>query len=182
VQAVQYWINRDKAAHAITDSVSHDVPMLGGMIGFIPRYFMDKTGARTWKQLIDKRNSYNWNAKGNDQSFLTDIVYPCFAQKGSDSITQHYFKGMSNSFLSDYKTCTCEPPAGHADHCINNTPIDLPFEYKESNSTCGHIGAAGFYTTALERFLSKYKDKFVDLQEIEQSRKDIFYWANDVIF
>src|SRR5687768_15698714 len=38
-QAVKYWMNKDKAMHAITDSVSHTIPLMGGMIGMIPAYF-----------------------------------------------------------------------------------------------------------------------------------------------
>ena len=163
-QAVEYWINRDKAAHAITDSVSHDVPMLGGMIGFRPAYFNHKMGVSTWGDLIRLKPNYNWNQKGSDQTFLRDIVYPKFAQHGTDSITQHYILGMSNSFLSDYH------------NKIQDMDLPIPFEYKESNDTCGHIGASGFYSTAMEKFLRKYRDKFVDLQEIEDKYSKVFYW------
>lgn len=163
-QAVEYWINRDKAAHAITDSVSHDVPMLGGMIGFRPQYFREKVGADSWSELINKRHGYNWNQKGSDQTFLRDVVYPCFAQHGWDSITQHYCLGMPNSFLSD---------------CHNKIQdMDLPIshEMKESNDTCGHIGSAGYYTTAMDKFLHKYTGRFGDIQEIEDKYKSVFFW------
>ena len=163
-QAVEYWINRDKAAHAITDSVSHDVAMLGGMIGFRPQYFSQKMGVNSWGDLIRLRPSYNWNQKGSDQTFLTDIVYPKFCQHGWDSITQHYVLGMPNSFLSDYH------------NKIQDMELSIPYEYKESNDTCGHIGAAGFYSTAMEKFLRKYKDRFVDLQKIEDPYGNVFYW------
>lgn len=165
-QAVEYWINRDKAAHAITDSISHDVPMLGGMIGFRPQYFRDKVGASTWGDLIRKRPNYPWHQKGSDQTFLRDIVYPCFAQQGWDSITQHYVLGMPNSFLSDYH------------NKIQDMDLPIPHELRESNDTCGHIGSAGAYNVALDKFLAKYRDKFTDLHEAEDSHSDIFYWRN----
>lgn len=166
-QAVQYWMNRDKAAHAITDSISHDVPMLGGMIGFRPQYFRDKMGVSTWDELIRLRSNYNWEQKGSDQSFLRDIVYPKFAQHTIDSITQHYILGMPNSFLSDYH------------NKIQDLELDgVPHEMKESNDTCGHIGAAGAYNVALDKFLVKYRDRFTDLQKAEDYRKDIFHWRN----
>lgn len=163
-QAVQYWINKDKAAHAITDSVSHDTPMLGGMIGFRPQYFRDKMGVSTWGDLIRLRPNYDWSKKGSDQSFLRDIVYPKFAQHGVDSITQHYVLGMPNSFLMD-----CH-------NKIQDMELNIPHEYKESNSVAGHIGAAGAYNVALEKFLRKYHDKFVDLHIAEEEYKDVFYW------
>lgn len=166
-QAVQYWINKDKAAHAITDSISHNTPMLGGMIGFRPQYFMDKVGARSWKELIDKRNNYDWNQKGSDQTFLRDIVYPCFAKHSVDSITQHYVLGMSNSFLSD-----CH-------NKIQDLELEIPLEYKESNECCGHIGSAGYYNGQTSRFINKNADKFEDLIEIEKEYPDLFSWVKN---
>jgi len=50
VQAVNYWMMRDKALHAITDSVSHDIPLMGGMIGVIPKYFTHS--GNTWEAML----------------------------------------------------------------------------------------------------------------------------------
>lgn len=176
-QAVQYWINRNTSFHAITDSVSHDVPLLGGMIGVRPDYFSDRMNVRSWRDLININPNFNWAAKGSDQSFLTQVVYPKFSQHGGDSITQHYFKGMPNSFLQDYKTCLCEPTIGHVSGCLNNIDVPIPYELKESNAVCGHIGAAGYYPPVLHKFMAKHKSKFDDINEIEKDYKHIFYWA-----
>jgi hypothetical protein len=167
-QAVEYWMNRDKAAHAITDSVSHDVPMLGGMIGFRPQYFRDKVGVSSWGDMIRLRPNYNWEQKGSDQQFLRDIIYPCFARHTVDSITQHYILGMPNSFLSDCHST------------IQDLELEgVPFEMKESNDTCGHIGAAGWYETAMFKFLRKHWDKFTDILDVEKQYSNIFYWVNE---
>jgi len=180
-QAVKYWMNRDKAAHAITDSVSHDVPMLGGMIGFIPRYFRDRTNISEWSQMFKDVN-IDFSRKGADQDFLTRYIYPNFAKHGSDSITQHYFKGMPNSYLSDYQTCLCDAIKGHEPHCIHNIELDIPLEMKEANGLAGHIGAAGFYTTTTYNFLTKHRDKFEELYEIEKDYPMEFHWINDKSF
>lgn len=166
-QAVKYWMNRDKTIHAITDSVSHDLPLLGGMIGVRPDYFTEKVGAKTWKQLIDKNNSFPWEQKGSDQAFLNQVVYPCVAQKGTDSITQHYVLGMANTFLSDYH------------NHIQDMELDIPFELKESNDCCGHIGSAGYYNGQTSRFINKHADKFLDLIEIEKDYADLFSWVKN---
>ncbi len=55
-QAVKYWLNRDKTMHAITDSLSHNVPLMGGMIGAIPEYFVIRTGAHSWQELVGRSN------------------------------------------------------------------------------------------------------------------------------
>ena len=180
-QAVKYWMNRDKAAHAITDSVSHDVPMLGGMIGFIPKYFTEKTGQNDWSAMFNGVN-IDFNRKGADQDFLTQYIYPKFSQHGNDSITQHYFKGMPNSYLGDYQTCQCDAIRGHESHCVHNLEIGLPIEMKEANGLAGHIGAAGFYTTTTYNFLTKHRDKFEGLYEIEKDYPMEFHWINDKSF
>ena len=175
-QAVQYWVDREtKAAHAITDSVSHDLPMLGGMIGFMPKHFTERTGVADFTALLNLKRM-DFSSKGSDQTFLNNAIYPLFAEKGHDSITQHYFNGHGNTFLSDFRTCTCPPPSGHRSDCPNNYPIDLPEDLKESNSVCGHIGASGWYETATFRFLRNYADRFLDLKEIEKQYPSIFYW------
>lgn len=166
-QAVQYWINKDKAMHAITDSVSHDLPLLGGMIGMIPKYFTERVNCSTWEALISRNNSFDWSKKGSDQTFLNQVVYPCFAQKGTDSITQHYVLGMANTFLSDYH------------NHIQDLELPIPFEYKESNECCGHIGSAGYYNGQTSRFINKHADKFEDLIEIEKDYSDLFSWVKN---
>lgn len=163
-QAVKYWMNRDKTAHAITDSVSHDVPMLGGMIGFIPKYFTQRMECNDWDTFVS-RGRYDWNRKGSDQTFLTNEVYPKVAQHGYDSITQHYVLGMGNSFLSDYH------------NTIQGMELDIPSEYKETKDICGHIGSAGYYNAQLSRFINKHAEKFNDLIEIEKDYPNLFTWV-----
>lgn len=180
-QAVQYWINRDKAVHAITDSVSHNLPMLGGMIGFRPDYFTERVG-QTWEDMMAMGNGIDFKRKGSDQTFLNNYIYPKFATPGSDSITQHYFLGHGKTFLSDFRTCTCPSTVGHDSHCINNTELPLHASLIESNSICGHIGAAGWYETATFKFLRKFKHRYEDLYELEQNYPDIFGWVKDDTF
>src|SRR3990167_1516722 len=50
-QAVQVWMNHDKAMHAITDSVSHDIALMGGMIGVRPDYFSARTNTNSYEEL-----------------------------------------------------------------------------------------------------------------------------------
>jgi hypothetical protein len=165
-QAVKYWMDKGKAAHAITDSVSHTIPMLGGMVGFVSKHFIMYTRKYFWKDLFENI-TLDFRYKGTDQTYLNNEIYPLFAKHGIDSITQHYVLGMPNTFLSD-----CH-------NHIQDIEIGLPEEYKESNLSCGHIGASGWYQTALFKFLRKYWDKFEDLNKIERDYKHIFWWQNE---
>lgn len=176
-QAVKFWMNRDTAMHAMTDSISHDVPLMGGMIAVIPKYFTQKVG-NTWETMMGD-TKMDFTKKGSDQNFLNHYIYPKFAMKGSENITQHYFNGYGNTFLSGYHTCTCPPTSGHRSDCPNNIEIDLPYHLADSNSVCGHIGASGWYETAMFKFLRKYWHEFSDLYEIEKEHVNIFYWCNE---
>lgn len=184
-QAVGYWMTKNKAVHAITDSDSHCHPLMGGMCGFKPSLFTSITGTNTWENLIRIGNSrgYNYNKKNSDQDFLLHIIYPLVSQPGMDSITQHYFEGYGNTHLGDYHTCGHCPrkASGHRDDCPNNFQLSLPEELKESNTICGHIGAAGFYEGALTKFLKNYKDRFIDIRQVEDKFDEVrecFWWKD----
>jgi hypothetical protein len=166
-QAVQYWLNNSKCVHAITDSISHNIPMMGGMIGFKPKDFIGTCGYSNWDEMINSSN-FDWSRKGADQDFLNKHIYPKYAQPQNDSITQHYISGMANTYLSDYHN---QIP----DVDIPNVPKAL----QQSNDVCGHIGSAGWYETALFKFLRNYWDVFEDLLILEKKHSKIFYWANE---
>lgn len=177
-QAVQVWINNDKAMHAITDSISHDVALLGGMIGIRPAHFITITGIRSFQELM----SYckiDLSVKGSDQTFLNSFIYPYFGTKGKESITQHYYKGHGKTWLNDFHTCDCWRDAcriGHKEGCHENITLGIPSEIKDTNEVSEHLGASGWNQQQTMNLIEKYKDKFEDIIEIERDYKHIFYW------
>lgn len=178
-QAVQVWMNHDKAMHAITDSVSHDIALMGGMIGVRPDYFSARTNTNSYEELR-KKFTGDLSCKGSDQLFLNSIVYPCFSEKGTDSITQHYFKGHARTWLSDFHSCRCwenECRVGHKAGCPEDVSLNIPIELKETNEISEHIGASGWNQQQTMRLVEKYKDKFHDLIYIEKQYPQIFYWV-----
>lgn len=168
-QMVKFWEMREKGLHAITDSVSHDVPLLGGLIGIKTDHWGIKVGYN-WNDMMNLAGGMDFTQKGSDQNFLNHYIYPKFATKGSEDIIQHYIKGYSNTFLNGWYN---EVPS---------VELDIPYEMVESNDTCGHCGAAGFYHGAMFKFLRKHKDKFADLLEIEKKHPIIFFWVQDGTF
>jgi len=177
-QAVATWMENDKVAHAITDSVSHTIPMMGGMIGFRSSGICGRMDVSTFEELL-ALNPHPLDKKGSDQKFLNTIIYPKMATHGDDSITQHYFKGHGNTWLSDFHTCNCWLHAvarGHEDNCPENTKIDLPEILKETNEISQHIGAAGYNSIHVDRIIEERKEEFQDIIEIEQLYPDLFYW------
>jgi hypothetical protein len=174
-QAVYQWVESGKAAHAITASNSHTIPMLGGMVGFT-KYFMDKVGYRDWESMVNQMGGYE--QKGADQDFLGKFINPCFASTDSSSIMQHYFKGFDPIFKSDgYRTCTCPQLGTHAEDCPLDIDIGIDRELKDSDQICGHIGAAGAYEGPMFKFLNKYWHKFDDLNSIEKNFPEgLFFW------
>lgn len=166
-KCVKAWTESSKAAHAITDSISHNIPMLGGMVGFTASTWTDRTNSHTWEELMN-RHPFNWGIKGADQQFLNSVIYPLYASHGSDSIMQHYIKGMPNTFLDGYSDKIPE--------------ISYREAMSGSNDTCGHIGAAGWYEAPMMKFLKPFADRFTDILDIEKQYPEIFYWATDGTF
>ena len=166
-KCVQYWVNKGSAVHAITDSVSHNIPMLGGMIGINTKLWTLRM-PHSWNELLELDTTIDYTIKGSDQTFLNNCVYQHWARKGSESITQHYLLGMANTFLNDYHN---EVP--------EYIDLSLPYEREESRQVAGHIGASGWYETAMFKFLRKYWDEFEDLSEQERKFSNIFYWVNE---
>lgn len=164
-QAVHEWIQEDKTIHCITDSISHNVYMMGGMTGVRPSHFSFRMAVNTWQQLLDTYTPVNldWHRKGADQDFLNQCVYP----RCADSSTEHYILGMAHNLAE-----------GNGRHYRIDQSIDVGHKELESdlNALAGHIGAAGAYTTPLDKFLyhlDPYRDEY---KEIETEFKNIFYW------
>ncbi len=171
-QCIQEWINSDLAAHAITDSISHGIPMLGGMIGFVTGYWPMRTGLQHWNDMFKHNEGrYNWNEKGMDQAYLNAEIYPHFADHNAPAIMQHYILGMPNTFLPGYR---------------NVAPnIEVPGvspDLAESNEICSHMGQAGWLLPQAFRLFRKYQDRFVDLLEVERNWPDVAYWVKDGTF
>lgn len=171
-QAVEYWVrNYHKTMHAITDSISHTEPLMGGMIGAIPRYFNEKF-PEGFDDLISK-NRENWNEKGSDQTFLKKVVYPRVTHdRNGYSITQHYLKGYGQTHYGD---CF---------QSILDIELDIDPILKESNDLQVHIGQAGFDHDLAHLFFEKmtkhiegFEDFHKRLLAIEMKHKNIFYWA-----
>lgn len=170
-QCVQEWINSDLAAHAITDSISHGIPMLGGLVGFHTGYWPMRTGYQHWREMFANVNM-DFSQKGMDQTFLNQMIYPKFANPNENpSIMQHYILGMPNTFLPGYR------------NAIPNIEVEgVPSEMNESNDTCSHMGQAGWLLPPTFKFLVKYKDRFADIYEVEKSYPDVAYWVKDGTF
>lgn len=168
---VQQWLDHGKAAHAITDSVSHDQPMMGGMIGFLPKNFTQYTGYNDFENMCS--GGWPFENKGTDQHLLAQKIYPAFADKGRDSITQHYLLGYGQTWLSDWHNTVPE---------IDLKPYGVPDEMREAwaaphQGLCGHIGAAGHYSPTTEKFLRKHAERFKGLKQIEMNYPELCYWV-----
>ena len=164
VQAVEEWIAEDKTIHCITDSISHTIPMLGGMIGVIPRYLTERIGVNDWKDFQKLYTGFNMHKKGADQDFLNRIVYP----KCADSATEHFVKGMIWNLAE-----------GNGRHyrIDEGYPTTLHPDLKQSNQVCGHIGSAGYYEMELMRFLNQFDVHKEDYQKLESQYSEVFHWA-----
>lgn len=170
-QMVQEWVNEDKAIHCITDSVSHDIAMLGGLCGFRPGYVNDILGVsshpdQVFDKLMAKGKDINFSIKGSDQKFLMDHLYNTpLAQHA----TEHFIIGR----YRDRK----EENGRHyrVDETLN---IGVPEKFKETNLLAGHAGAAGFYEAQTMKFLywsDPHKEDYYELETMK-GFEQIFYY------
>jgi hypothetical protein len=169
-QMVQQWIQEDKAMHCITDSVSHVIPMMGGLVGFRPGYLNDLLKLNinpegAWEKLLSLAPGMDYNRKGSDQDFLNQVMYPKLCQHA----TEHFIKGMPHNLVE-----------GNGRHYSVDESIDIgvPELFKATNLFAGHAGAAGFYEIPTLRFLNRYDPYEKDYVELETMPEyaQIFYW------
>lgn len=162
-QAVCYWECGPKMAHAITDSISHTITLMGGMIGFKSGNFRDRMGAQSFDKLMALSQGIDYTRKGADQDFLNRYVLP----KVADSITEHFVLGHPQTFRGDCHNFI---------HDIDLKEIGVGDELKETNGYGFHIGAAGFQTDNVVKFLQQYGKDNQWWDEQEKQFKDVFYW------
>jgi hypothetical protein len=162
-QAVAYWERGPKMAHAITDSISHTITLMGGMIGFQSGPFRSRMGVNSFDELLSLSQGIDFNNKGADQDFLNRYVLP----KVADSITEHFVLGHPQTFRGDCHNFI---------HDIDLKEIGVPDELKETNGYGFHIGAAGMQTDAVVKFLQKHGKDNEYWEGIEKQYPEIFYW------
>lgn len=162
-QAVLYWERGPKMAHAITDSVSHTITLMGGMIGFQSGPFRERMSVKSFDDLLALSQGIDFSRKGADQDFLNRYVLP----KVADSITEHFVLGHPQTFRGDCHNFI---------HDIDLKEVGVPDELKETNGYGFHVGAAGFQTDAVVKFLQKYGKDNEYWEALEKQYKEIFYW------
>lgn len=162
-QAVAYWERGAKMAHAITDSISHSITLMGGMIGLQSGPFRDRMGVKSFDELLSLSQGIDFNRKGADQDFINRYVLP----KVADSITEHFVLGHPQTFRGDCHNFI---------HDIDLKEIGAPDELKETNGYGFHIGASGFQTDAVVKFLEKHGKDNEYWEGIEKQYPETFYW------
>lgn len=169
VAMVNEWIAEDKAMHCITDSVSHTIPMMGGMVGFRPGYVNDLMKItdqpdEAWDRLMAMGKDINYNVKGSDQDFLNRVMYP----KLCTNATEHFIKGRPHDLVE-----------GNGRHySVPDKATGLNPAFYETDRLAGHVGAAGFYEAPTMKFLYYDDPHKLDYHELESMPEfaQIFYW------
>lgn len=173
-QMVTEWVKEDKAIHCITDSISHTIPMMGGMVGFRPGYVNDLLQItnkidQTWDRLLKMAPDINFKYKGSDQDFLNRIIYP----KCAHNATEHFILGMRHDVI--------EANGRHYSIDPNIKPEGVSDELRDKlqeKMLAGHVGAAGFYETPTMYFLyhhDPFKEDYTELETMPGFEK-LFYW------
>jgi hypothetical protein len=162
-QAIAYWESGPKMAHSICDSVSHTVALMGGMSSFMSGPFRNRMGVSSFDELLALSQGIDFTKKGADQDFLNRYVLP----KVADSITEHFVLGHPQTFRGDCHNFI---------HDIDLKEIGVGDELKETNGYGFHVGASGFQTDAVVKFLEKYGKDNEYWESIEKQYPETFYW------
>lgn len=163
-QAVTQWIEEDKTIHCITDSISHNIPFMGGMTGVRPGYFNERFGVNTWDELMQLAKGIDFNQKGSDQTFLNRYIYP----RCADSSTENFVLGMVHNL-----------PEGNGRH-YSIPDIEVPgvdVNHKSLNDCCGHCGSSGYYEPPMLKWLKNIDPNREEYREIESMYPRLFFWS-----
>jgi hypothetical protein len=78
VRFVTDFIRSNKVVHGINDNAAHNIPLMGGMCGFLTREFRHMTGVSCFEELIrwSNQRSDQWDSYNQDQMFLMNYVWP----------------------------------------------------------------------------------------------------------
>lgn len=166
-QAVEYWIQSGRAVHAITDSVSHTIALMGGMIGFMNKEFRGFIHCRSFAEMRAMAPNFGFKVKGADQSFLNKYILPRVA----DTMCEHYVLGMRQSFRGECFNYIQDIPVPGVDELM-----------RESNHLVEHIGQAGFICDPVLKFLDAHlpADRKQYYKQIEEQFKEVHYWLLEV--
>jgi len=180
---VEEWIDEDRAMHCITDSVSHTIPMMGGMVGFRPGYVNDimkitDNPQYAWERLIAMAPGIDYRRKGSDQDFMGQVLYP----KLCTNATEHFIKGRPHDLIEGAGRHYHVQEEGSMIYknvmdSIHTGLIDKG-QLEETNRLAGHVGSAGFYESPTMKFLywdDPYKTDYEELESMPEFAQ-IFYW------
>lgn len=167
-QAVTQWIHEDRAAHCITDSISHNIPMMGGMCGFRPGYLNDRIKITRdpgyAQEAVFNNTGIDFTKKGSDQDYLMKFIYPKVAH---DSVTSHFVLGMKHV-----------TPEGEGTHYkIDDIEIGVDPIHKFLNTCAGHIGASGYYEPPMLKWLNTIDPFKEEYETIQKKFPKVFFWG-----
>jgi len=163
-QAVEYWLTTAKKAHGIVDSISHNIPMMGGMCGFLNKAFT----------VYPDRYNMSWKTKGMDQAFLMAHVYP----KVADSFLLHSFLGLPGGTTELVKdTWGIDPACNDLVNHIGQGGFHLDKTYNpEINKT--YAGALNYYVKTPPPEIAILNDQLLSVEaDLERKHNGTFYWT-----
>lgn len=170
-QAVEYWISTGRIVHCMTDSVSHNIALMGGMVGFMCKQFKEIMAVMEFDDLVRMGRHIDYSVKGADQDFLNRVVLPKVSNPAHPTIVEHYLLGRAQSWL------------GECFNYVQDIEIEgVSREMEETNAFIEHIGADGFKQDRALMFFEKHlpPERLAYHAQIEDQFKEVFYWRNEI--
>jgi len=164
-RCIERWIQDGTKAHAISDSISHTIPLMGGMIGFKKYAFPNH---------ILENPKFDFKRKGSDQDFLNQIVLPYVC----DSLSEFRFLGISpmpnNPFSHEVGAFSTDSCCDKLVNHIGQGGYHLEETFNEITNI-KYEGALNYY---VRNPLSKEVDELNELLfKAEALYPETFYWT-----
>ena len=95
------FIKSGKSVHGINDNDCHNIPLMGGMVGFRSEGFLSLIGGSSFRSIIDRAGFSidSWDNHGCDQDFLMKVLWPLVSH---DSLI-HSIQGQNERYI--YRDC-----------------------------------------------------------------------------
>lgn len=145
--AMEKFMSTDAVVHAINDHKEHNIPMLGGMIGFNVKKFNNIMNINNFDDFfaLDKDNYDSWDHKGKDQDFLNSNVWGKFRNVACVHRIEWEDQEDKNNVPYIYRTID--------KICIDKNLDDI---IENSNKYANFIGTDGYEKVKALKFFHRY--------------------------
>jgi len=89
-KTIKQWIESGATLHTVNDNHQHTVVMMGGMVGFKVKPFLEKCPWKTWEEMVNSFNGLELPSGGHDQILMSGKLWSTYYP----DVCAHRFAGL----------------------------------------------------------------------------------------